>query len=75
MPRLPAAELESAVLEQLRGILRAPALLGEVFDVCDRDAAFAMVDRAVARFGRVDGLVNNAQSFVSAKHLEDVTAR
>jgi len=30
LPRLPAAELESAVLEQLRGILRAPALLGEV---------------------------------------------
>ena len=28
--RLPAAELESAVREQLRGILRAPALLGEV---------------------------------------------
>lgn len=49
-------------------------VLGEVFDVCDRDAAFTMVDRAVARFGRVDGLVNNAQSFVSAKGLEDVTA-
>ncbi|MBN8518870.1 MAG: recombinase family protein [Candidatus Accumulibacter sp.] len=30
LPRLPAAELESAVLEQLRGILRAPVLLGEV---------------------------------------------
>ena len=29
LPRLPAVELESAVLEQLRGILRAPALLGE----------------------------------------------
>jgi len=30
LPRLPAAELESAVLEQLRGILRAPDLLGDV---------------------------------------------
>lgn len=30
MPRLPAAELESAVLDQLRAILRAPDLLGEV---------------------------------------------
>jgi hypothetical protein len=30
LPRLPAAELESAVLEQLRGILRAPALLGDL---------------------------------------------
>lgn len=30
LPRLPAAELESAVLEQLRAILRAPDLLGDV---------------------------------------------
>ena len=30
MPRLPAAELESAVLDQLRAILRAPDLLGDV---------------------------------------------
>ena len=47
--------------------------LGVVFDVADRDAAFDMVARAVARFGRVDGLVNNAQSFVSAKPLDEVT--
>ena len=30
MPRLPAAELESAVLDQLRGILRSPDLLKDV---------------------------------------------
>jgi len=30
LPRLPAAELESAVLEQLRGLLRAPELVSEV---------------------------------------------
>lgn len=30
LPRLPAAELESTVLDQLRGILRAPDLLGDV---------------------------------------------
>ncbi|SFN14294.1 recombinase family protein [Nitrosomonas communis] len=30
LPRLPASELESAVLNQLRTILRAPELLGEV---------------------------------------------
>jgi len=30
LPRLPAAELESAVLDQLRGILRSPDLLGNV---------------------------------------------
>jgi 2-hydroxycyclohexanecarboxyl-CoA dehydrogenase len=49
-------------------------VLGEVFDVADRDAAHAMVARTVAHFGRVDGLVNNAQSFISAKPLETVTA-
>ena len=30
LPRLPAAELESAVLDQLRAILRSPDLLGEM---------------------------------------------
>jgi hypothetical protein len=30
LPRLPAAELESAVLDQLRTILRAPNLLGNM---------------------------------------------
>ena len=30
LPRLPAAELESAVLDQLRAILRSPDILGEV---------------------------------------------
>ncbi len=30
LPRLPAAELESAVLDQLRTVLRSPALLGDV---------------------------------------------
>ena len=30
LPRLPAAELESAVLEHLRGILRSPAVLAEI---------------------------------------------
>jgi hypothetical protein len=30
LPRLPAAELESAVLDQLRAILRAPNLLGDM---------------------------------------------
>lgn len=30
LPRLPAAELESAVLEQLRGLLRSPALIADV---------------------------------------------
>lgn len=37
LPRLPAAELESAVLEQLRGILRSPEM---VADVVTRAIAF-----------------------------------
>lgn len=43
-------------------------------DVGSRDSVFAMVEATVARFGRVDGIVNNAQSFVVAKPLEEVTA-
>jgi hypothetical protein len=30
LPRLPASELESAVMDQLRGILRSPALLPDI---------------------------------------------
>ena len=30
LPRLPAAELEAAVLDQLRAVLRSPNLLGEI---------------------------------------------
>ena len=33
LPRMPAAELESAVLEQLRGLLRSPDLLAEMVPV------------------------------------------
>lgn len=43
-------------------------------DVGSRESVFAMVDAAVGRYGRVDGIVNNAQSFVAAKPLEEVTA-
>lgn len=43
-------------------------------DVGSRDSVFAMVEAAVGRYGRIDGIVNNAQSFVAAKPLEEVTA-
>lgn len=33
LPRMPAAELESAVLEQLRGLLRSPDLLAEMVPI------------------------------------------
>lgn len=47
--------------------------LGVECDVGSRDSVFAMVGEVVAKFGRVDGIVNNAQSFISAKQLEDIT--
>ena len=47
--------------------------LGVECDVGVRDSVFAMVADTVRAFGRVDGIVNNAQSFVSAKPMEEVT--
>jgi NAD(P)-dependent dehydrogenase (short-subunit alcohol dehydrogenase family) len=44
-------------------------------NVADRDGMVALVADAVARFGRVDGLVANAQTFRSVTPLEDVTER
>ena len=43
-------------------------------DISDRDAMFEMAAQVAARFGRIDGLVNNAQRFISVKALEEVTA-
>jgi len=54
LPRLPAAELESAVLNQLRAILRAPEMLGEV------------VAKAVA----IDATLDEAQVTVAMTRLE-----
>lgn len=52
--------------------LDAPHLTAMV-DVADRDATFALVADAVTRFGRVDGLVANAQTFRSVTPLAEVT--
>jgi NAD(P)-dependent dehydrogenase (short-subunit alcohol dehydrogenase family) len=41
-------------------------------NVADRDGAFALVEQTVARFGRVDGLVANAQTFRPVTPLADV---
>lgn len=52
LPRLPAAELESAVTEQLRQILRSPQLLEEVIEkarVLDADLDRAKVTVAMAQ--------------------------
>lgn len=60
------------ILREL-GDLGAPHL-GVECDVGDRASVFAMVDNVVGAFGRVDGIVNNAQSFRPVMPLEDVTA-
>jgi NAD(P)-dependent dehydrogenase (short-subunit alcohol dehydrogenase family) len=43
-------------------------------DVADRDAAVDLARRTHERFGRIDGLVANAQSFRPVTPLEEVTA-
>jgi NAD(P)-dependent dehydrogenase (short-subunit alcohol dehydrogenase family) len=47
--------------------------LGLVADVADRGRAFEIVGETLARFGRIDGLVLNAQSFRPVTPLLDVT--
>ncbi len=47
--------------------------LGLVADVADRQRAFEVVDETLSRFGRIDGLVLNAQSFRPVTPLLDVT--
>jgi len=44
-------------------------------NVGDRDGAFGLVEQAMERFGRVDGLVANAQTFRSVMPLEEVTEK
>jgi NAD(P)-dependent dehydrogenase (short-subunit alcohol dehydrogenase family) len=70
-----AAELRRNRLDEVTAELQelgAPHL-GVECDVGDRDAVVAMVDATVARFGRVDGIVNNAQRLALTTPLEDVT--
>jgi NAD(P)-dependent dehydrogenase (short-subunit alcohol dehydrogenase family) len=42
-------------------------------NAADRRGTFALVEEAVARFGRIDGLVANAQTFRPVTPLEEVT--
>ena len=44
-------------------------------NVADRDWMFDVVAQTVERFGRLDGLVNNAQTFRPVMPLETVTSR
>lgn len=49
--------------------------LTSAMNVADRDANFALVAATLERFGRIDGLVANAQSFRPTMPLQDVTDR
>ena len=58
-----AAELEA---------MGAPHL-GRVSNVADRDGCFELVAETVSHFGRLDGVVANAQTFRSVTPLEELT--
>ena len=62
-------------LEEIGGELDALGAphLELAINTADRDGAFEMVARTIDRFGRVDGLVANAQTFRPVTPLEDVT--
>jgi NAD(P)-dependent dehydrogenase (short-subunit alcohol dehydrogenase family) len=49
--------------------------LAEPLNAADRDGTFALIERAVATFGRIDGFLANAQSFRSVTPLEDLTEK
>jgi NAD(P)-dependent dehydrogenase (short-subunit alcohol dehydrogenase family) len=52
--------------------LGAP-VLGVECDVCDREQILALIATTVGRFGRIDALVNNAQTFRPMTSMADVT--
>jgi site-specific DNA recombinase len=56
LPRMPAAELESAVLEQLQGLLRSPELLAEV------------LPQAIS----LDPSLDEAKATVAMTHLDEI---
>lgn len=66
----PALDAASAELSEL-GVDH----LALVADTSDRDRTHAMVAATVERFGRLDGVVANAQSFRPVTALEDITDR
>ena len=48
--------------------------LARVADVADREAMLAVASEAIEKWGRIDGLVANAQSFRPVTPLQEVTA-
>lgn len=59
------------VVDELRSL--GAEVLAQPVNVADRTSMVAFVDAVAAEWGRIDGLVANAQSFRSVTPLEDVT--
>jgi len=73
--RIVVAERKPDLLTDACAVLDALGVenLGVETDIGDRDSIDAMVAAAVERFGRLDGLINNAQSFRASAPLAEVT--
>jgi NAD(P)-dependent dehydrogenase (short-subunit alcohol dehydrogenase family) len=73
--RIVVAEWKPHLLEDTCRMLRDLGVenLGVVCDVQERAQIDAMVEQAVERFGRVDALINNAQTFRPMAPIADVT--
>jgi NAD(P)-dependent dehydrogenase (short-subunit alcohol dehydrogenase family) len=73
--RVVVAEWEPHLLEETCRRLDELGVenLGVVCDIQERDQIDAMVEQTVTRFGRVDGLINNAQTFRPMAAIADVT--
>src|SRR5262245_16182318 len=74
--RIVVAEWKQHLLESTCAELDALGVenIGVVCDIQQRDDIDAMVTRTVERFGRVDALINNAQTFRPLAPVADVTA-
>jgi NAD(P)-dependent dehydrogenase (short-subunit alcohol dehydrogenase family) len=72
--RLAVVARRADALNQLAADLDALGVehVAATLNVADREGTFALVDRVIAKFGRVDGLVANAQTFRPVTPLGDV---
>ena len=74
--RIVVAEWKAHLLDETCGELDALGIenLGVVCDIQQQDQIDAMVASTVERFGRVDALINNAQTFRPLASVADVSA-
>src|SRR6201747_391114 len=69
------AEWKADLMEAVGAELEGPGVeaLGVQCNIMERTEIEAMVDATVERFGRVDGLINNAQTFRALAPMASVT--